>query len=294
MGSNDIKLTKNIAKKLLPKRKVDSNKGTYGKVLNIAGCYNYEGAALFSSLAPLKVGAGLVTLASTKQVINNLSSSLPWVTFYPLNDSKEKCISEKAFNEIQEIINNYDVISIGAGLSTEPEVSTFVEKLIEYLNLTDKKTVIDADALNIIATSTITKLPQNSIITPHPMEMSRLLKTPIESIQNNRKHYAKLCAQKFGCNVILKGHKTIITNHKEKTYENTTGNSALAKAGSGDVLTGMIAGFSAQGLSVFDAGLLSVYLHGLCGELASKKYTEYCVLATDQITYIPKAIKKLI
>lgn len=287
-------ITINTAKKLLPIRTIDSNKGTYGKVLNIAGCFGYQGAAYLSSVSALKVGAGLVTLATTKQVINNLAGNCPWVTFLPLKDSMGEHIATDAFKDLTTKISNYDVVSIGSGLSVTQDTKDFVSDVIAYLNKSDTKSVIDADAINILAQSDLTVLPNNSVITPHPMELSRLIKIPLDEIQSDRIKYAKFTAKKYGCTVILKGNKTIVCTNNDKVFVNTSGNSALAKAGSGDVLTGIISGLIAQGLSTQDASILGVYLHGLCGEYASKDLTEYSVLATDQINYIPTAIKKLL
>ena len=123
------------------------------------------------------------------------------------------------------------------------------------------------------------------------MELSRLINVPVEEIQRARVEYAFKTAQKFGCNVVLKGNKTVICTTDGLVYINTRGNSSLAKAGSGDVLTGMISGLIAQGAEVKEAALLGVYLHGLCGEIAARTLTQYSVLATDQIECIPEAIK---
>lgn len=286
-------ITIQTAKSLLPERPEKSNKGTFGKVLNIAGCNKYQGAAYLSSIAPLKVGAGLVTLATTEQVINNLAGSCPWVTFFPLRDYYKKCIASDAFTDLKTVIDNYNVISVGSGLSAEPPISAFIDDLIKYLNTTEKKVVIDADAINVLAESDLKQFPKNSVITPHPMELSRLIDVPLAEIQNDRIKYAKLTAEKFGCNVVLKGNKTVICTSNLEVFVNTSGNSSLAKAGSGDVLTGIISGFLAQGLNIKDAAILGVYLHGLCGELAAQDLTPYCVMATDQIDYLPSAIKKL-
>lgn len=291
---NYTEITIDTAKNLLPKRPLQSNKGTFGKVLNIAGCLDYEGAAWLSSVAPLKVGAGLVTLASIENVINNLAGNCPWVTFYPLRDNNKKCIASDAFNDLKDVISNYTVISAGSGLSASASISAFVDDLVRYLNNLDKKVVIDADAINVLAESEITKLPENSVITPHPMELSRLIKVSVDEIQSDRIKYARFTADKYGCCVVLKGNKTVVCTKELEVFVNTSGNSALAKAGSGDVLTGMISGFMAQGLSVKDASLLGVYLHGLSGELASDDLTLYSVLATDLIDYIPNALKKLL
>ena len=289
---NETEITIDLAKKLLPKRQQNSHKGTFGKILNIAGCENYQGAAYLSSLAPLKTGAGLVTLATIENVINNLASSCPWITFIKLKDYKKQCIHPNAFKTLTPIINNYNVFSIGSGLSNTPKTQKFVNEVLEYLKKNQNKTVIDADAINVLANTT-KQLPKNSIITPHPLELSRLINIPFEDIQKDRIKYAKYTAEKLNCTVVLKGNKTIICTDKSEIFINTTGNSSLAKAGSGDVLTGIISGLLAQDLSPQDASILGVFLHGLCGELASQDLTEYSVLATDQIKYIPKAIKKI-
>lgn len=287
-------ITAQSVKALMPQRPQQSNKGTFGKVLNIAGSIEYQGAAYLSSVAPLKTGAGLVTLATIEPVINNLAGSCPWVTFYPLRDYYKKCIASDAFGDVLNIIENYNVISVGPGLSDTAATNAFVDDLIKYLNKNNKKTVIDADAINVLSKSELSSFPSDSVITPHPVELSRLINTPVKDIQNDRIKYAKLTAEKFGCCVVLKGNQTVVCTKELEVFVNTSGNSALAKAGSGDVLTGIISGLMAQGVSVENAAKLGVYLHGLCGELASQDLSLYSVLATDQIDYIPQAIKKIL
>lgn len=287
-------ITAQSLKALMPQRPQQSNKGTFGKVLNIAGSIEYQGAAYLSSVAPLKTGAGLVTLATIEPLINNLAGNCPWVTFYPLRDYYKKCIASDAFGDVLNIIENYNVLSVGPGLSDTAATNAFVDDLIKYLNKNNKKTVIDADAINVLSKSELSSFPSDSVITPHPVELSRLINTPVKDIQNDRIKYAKLTAEKFGCCVVLKGNQTVVCTKELEVFVNTSGNSALAKAGSGDVLTGIISGLMAQGVSVENAAKLGVYLHGLCGELASKDLTLYSVLATDQIDYIPQAIKKIL
>ena len=153
------------------------------------------------------------------------------------------------------------------------------------------KVVIDADALNIIPKFDINKLPENSIITPHPMELSRLLKISIDEIQANRIESAQKASKKYGCTTILKGNETVVCTKDLEIYTNTTGNSSMAKAGSGDVLTGILSGLLAQGLTTKQAALLGVYLHGLSGDIARRDLSEYSVLASDLIKYLPEAIK---
>ena len=287
-------ITAQSVKALMPQRPQQSNKGTFGKVLNIAGSIEYQGAAYLSSVAPLKTGAGLVTLATIEPLINNLAGNCPWVTFYPLRDYYKKCIASDAFGDVLNIIENYNVISVGPGLSDTAATNEFVDDLIKYLNKNNKKTVIDADAINVLSKSELSSFPSDSVITPHPVELSRLINTPVKDIQNDRIKYAKLTAEKFGCCVVLKGNQTVVCTKELEVFVNTSGNSALAKAGSGDVLTGIISGLMAQGVSVENAAKLGVYLHGLCGELASQDLSLYSVLATDQIDYIPQAIKKIL
>ncbi len=289
-----IELSSSELKKLLPERKLDSNKGTYGKVLNIAGSFNYQGAAYLSSVSALKTGAGLVSLAAIETVINNVAAMTPNLTFYKIRDHYNKCIAGDSFSELQPVIDGYDVISIGSGLSLEPAVVAFVCDFIKYFNKISTPVVFDADALNAISLSGIDRLPENSIITPHPKELSRLLSCSVDSVQENRPAAAKAATEKFGCITVLKGHRTVVCTKDFRFFVNTTGNSALAKAGSGDVLVGMITGLLAQGVSSEDAVKLAVFLHGLCGEIAAKRLTEYCVLAQDIIDSIPDAFKLII
>lgn len=287
-------ITKEYVKDYMPLRSDISNKGTYGKVLNIAGSLFYQGAAFLASVSPLKVGAGLVTLASIEPVINNMVSLSPCVTLFPLNSCENKCIDESAIEQIAGVWEQYNTISIGPGLSTLPAVSNFILKLIDSLSNTDKKVVLDADALNIIAALNVSVLPKNTVITPHPMELSRLIGVSVEDIQQDRIRYALMAVDKFDCTIVLKGHNTVVATPEKEVFINTSGNSALAKAGSGDVLTGIVSGLLAQGLGIREAAILGVYMHGLCGEIASETLTQYSILSTDLIDCIPLAIKKIL
>ncbi len=292
--SGYIELCAELIRNILPVRTLDSNKGSYGKVLNIAGSLNYQGAAYLSSVSSLKVGAGLVSLATIETVINNISALTPNLTFFKLRDSYSKCIASDSFAELVPILGGYNVVSIGSGLSLEPAVMAFVSDFIKYFADSSTSIVMDADALNSVAESGFCKLPVNTIITPHPKELSRLLRCDVERIQEDRISAAKAASEKFGCLTVLKGYRTVICTPNFEIFINTTGNSALAKAGSGDVLVGMITGFLAQGVSCDGAVKLAVFLHGLCGELAAEKLTEYSVLAQDIVDCIPLSIKSIL
>ncbi len=273
----------------MPKRTEDSNKSTFGRILNIAGSRNYTGAAYLSSVSALKTGAGYVTLASTEKVINAVSFCAPEITFQYLNENSEGSISSD--NEIKDL-QKYNVVSIGCGISNNEDTKHFIFEIIGKLSKV-QKLVLDADGINILSNHKGEISLKNSVITPHPGELSRLLNVPVEEIINNREMYARITAQTYECITVLKGHNSIITDG-EKIFINKTGSSALAKAGSGDVLTGIISGLLAQHVPSFDAAILGVYLHGLAGDIAAEDLTKYCVLASDIISYLPIAISEIL
>ena len=283
-------LGREIILKLLPKRVQNSHKGTYGHVLNIAGSTQFQGAAYLSSIAALRTGAGYCMLASCSDVVNNIAAMSPDITFLDLDQSNYGTIPKDA-NKCLSAVANYDVISIGCGLGQAGGVGEFAINFLKKNRTSYSPIIIDADAINICAANKFFNLPMNSIITPHPAELARLLGVDIKEIQQNRARWAWEASKELDCIVLLKGHETIISVPSGKIFLNHTGNSALAKAGSGDVLTGMIAGFCAQGLNLESAACCAVFLHGIAGEIASKSMTEYSVLASDLLRYIPMAIK---
>jgi len=286
-------LGKDIVLNLLPKRIQNSHKGTYGHVLNIAGSCQYQGAAYLSSVSALRVGAGYCMLASCSDVITNMASCTPDITFLDLGQSGYGTIPKDA-NKFISAIANYDVVSIGCGLNQVGGVDDFILNFMKKYKSSYTPIVIDADALNVLSKSKVYSFPLNSIITPHPMELSRLMGVDVKEIQQNRAKWAWEAAKEFDCIVLLKGHETVIAVPSGKIFINHTGNSALSKAGTGDVLTGMIAGFCAQGVSLESSACCAVYIHGIASEIASKAMSEYCVLASDLVKYIPFAMKAIL
>lgn len=260
----------------LPKRDQNSNKGTFGKILNISGSDYMRGAAYLSSVAALKSGAGYVELVAGEQTLNTVSNLAPEVVLAP-------------YSKLKELLKTSTVLLIGCGLSTSDEAKQYFNLAINLRN--SLPTVIDADGLNILSTLNL-KLDKNVILTPHPKEASRLLNCTLEKVLSNMEISATEISKKYNCVTILKNHNTIVTDGT-RYYTNQTGCSALAKAGSGDVLAGIIAGFLAQKMDLFEAACLGVHLHGLTGELAAKDLSEYGVLASDLLRYIPFAIKTL-
>jgi NAD(P)H-hydrate epimerase len=265
---------------ILPIREQNSNKGTFGKVLNVAGSKNYIGAAYLSSLAVLKSGAGYVALTSNNNVIKSVSALLPEAVFL----SEYKAL---------KTVNQYDVLLIGCGLGQSFLSKFRFKKYIKQWRNFNKPVVIDADGLNILANTDIS-LPENCIITPHPGEAARLLDVQMGEVLNDSEIAAQKLTQKYNCVTVLKTHNTIVCAQNGEIYVNRHGNSALAKAGSGDILAGIIAGLLAQKMSLFEASRLGVYLHSRAGEIASQELTEYSVLASELTKYLPKAINELI
>lgn len=278
----------------LPIRPADSNKSTFGHILNIAGSLHFRGAAYLSSASALRTGAGYVTLAAIPPVIDAVAAQLPDAVFLPL-PQKESAISPAAIENIEPQFSKGTVCAFGCGISAigaNPAnlrilVETFLEKILKK-NL---PLVLDADGLNGLAQSPKEfHFGGNAVMTPHPGELSRLLHSDIAYIQQNRIDAARAVSQKWDSVVILKGKNSVIA-YGNKIRINETGNSALAKAGSGDCLTGIVAGLLAQKTEPFDAAVLGARVHGIAGEIASKELSEYGVLASDLPRYIALAIQ---
>ncbi len=263
----------------MPERLQNSHKGTFGKVLNISGSDYMPGAALLSSLSALKIGCGYVFLASSERVIDAVAAQTQNIVFVPLQ-------------EIYKHLQTSDVLLIGCGLSTTKEAeSIFVETLSKIKNV---PCIIDADGLNILSSHKKISLPPKTILTPHPKEASRLLGVDTDEVLSDMTGAAMEISKMYNAVTVLKSHNTVVCSKDFDIYINNTGCSALAKAGSGDVLAGMLAGLLAQKCDIFYASKLGVYLHGLCGDLAKNDLTEYGVLAHDLIRFIPNSIKTLL
>ncbi len=268
-------ILRNKISRLFPRRKPDSHKGNYGKALLVAGSPGMIGAAILASRGALRSGAGLTFLALPKELANFVNPVTPEVITIP-------------FEQIDDV--KADAIGFGPGLGNNRQTKEMLSHLLsKKIDL-----IIDADGLNAlnIKPEVLKKARAKVVITPHPGEMSRLLKRPIEAIQKNRPSVAKEAAKKFNCIVVLKGHKTVIANPAGNEYVNLTGNPGMASGGVGDVLTGLITGLAAQGIPLWDAAVAGVYLHGLAGDLAAKEKGEYGMTAGDLIDKIPYAIQK--
>lgn len=281
-----------LIRSILPERKPNTHKGNYGRVLILAGSADYTGASVLCARGCAGVGAGLITVLVPEKIYPVVAKKLTQQIVVPLPTGENKFHSIDAFNEIEKYLSRCDALAIGPGLGQKKETQ---ELIIKILQIYKKPMVIDADGLNIISenASRIKKLNPNIAITPHPGELSRLLKTDTTEIQNNRLNSALKSSNIFNCATVLKGQNTIITDSNGKFSINPTGNSGMAKGGMGDILTGMIAGFIGYGMSIYDACRLGVYLHGLAGDLAKEKYSDYSFTTEDLIDNIPDAFSRI-
>lgn len=272
-------LTKEWVVKRLPSRPKDANKGTFGKVLVIAGSENFPGAAYLSCTSAYRVGAGLVTLVTVPSVKVIISRKLPEVTFL-------------SFKEVHEKLSYFNVCLLGPGLGQNDKTTKITEELLSKRLPT---MVIDGDGLNIL--SKMDKwwemLSGEVVLTPHPGEMSRLTGMTIDKIQKDRISIVRRFSKKWNQVVVLKGANSVIVSPTGEVKINPFANPALATAGTGDVLSGIIAGFIAQGLKLFDAACCGVYIHALVGELISKKIGDAGMLASDLLPLLPKTMQKL-
>lgn len=281
-----MEITKDLIISKLPDRPLDANKGTFGSVLIIAGSRDFPGAAILSVLACARIGAGLITLATTSEVYKTAVPKIPFATF--LN-----------FSEIDKNLEKYDSILIGPGLGQSEEVKKLVDAILSWKDKqsfsSNKKIVLDADALNILSklNDWSDKLKDEAILTPHPGEMGRLTGLSVDEIQDNREEITKKYSKIWNKIIILKGAKTVIANPAGEVFVSPFSNPLLATAGTGDVLSGIIVGFLAQGLSLIDASIVGVYIHGLAGEKLKERFGDSGAVATDLIETIPEVMKDL-
>jgi len=288
------KLTAGYIRKLLPSRSLDSNKGDYGHTLIIAGSKQFTGAAVLCSMGCIRSGSGLTTLAMSSSLETEITKRLPPEVMTIFLPDDNGYISPRATKVILDFCAERKITSIafGCGISDKPPTRIFTER---FLAKNRVPIVIDADGLNNIQKNVkiLKKLKSPAVVTPHPAELSRLIKISVTEIQKNREKIAKQFAADYRVICVLKGHETVISDGKN-VFVNTTGNPGMAVGGSGDVLTGMIAGFIGQAEDVLGAACLGVYLHGLAGDLAAKEKTQISMLPTDLIEKIPVAVKTVL
>ena len=283
---------------LLP-RPASSHKGTYGRVLVVAGSTGMTGAAALASEAALRAGAGLVTLAIPKHLNPILEGLLPEVMSFPLPETEVGSLSASAASAILEFAEKTkSVLAIGPGLSQHPDTVALVHELVRENReqKLDRRMVVDADGLNALsqAPEIISLLDSEAVLTPHPGEMSRLTSTSVPSLEADRIGTAQRFASEHNLTLVFKGAPTVTGLPNGDVWINSTGNSGMATGGMGDVLTGIIAGLMAQGHSSETAAVLGVYIHGLAGDIAADAFGRHGLIASDVLKAVPRAISSLI
>ena len=285
-------LTENDMQGIVPSRQSDTHKGTNGHALVIAGSIGKGGAAAMTAISCLRTGAGLVTLAVPESVQPVIAGKLTEVMTQPLAETDEQTIAAGAAEAIIALSRDKEVVAIGPGLTTNKETASVVKRVIRETGI---PVVIDADAINALADSPelLRERRSATILTPHPGEMGRLTGKSSAEVQMDRVGTARDFAIANGVYLVLKGAHTVIAEPSGAVHISPTGNPGMATAGTGDALTGIIAGLIAQGLGPAEAAGLGVYLHGLAGDIAAEEKGMVGMITGDLIEHIPTAIKQL-
>ena len=270
--------TKADIRHLFAKRSKDSNKGMYGHVLVIGGSFGKSGAPAMSGFAALRSGAGLVTVAVPESALPNVAAVRP------------ELMTVRLENDLSETLAKKTVVALGPGLGTEDAAVQLVKTLYEHENT---PFVVDADALNALA-GALPKTDKIRVLTPHPGEMGRLTGKSVKEVQADRLGAAESLAKESGATTVLKGDRTIIAFPDGETWINPTGSPAMATGGTGDILTGMVAGLIGQHPKEWKRAVVAaVWLHGRSGELAAERWGEQAMLATDLLDSLPRAMDEL-
>ncbi|MHB8155870.1 MAG: NAD(P)H-hydrate dehydratase [Desulfocucumaceae bacterium] len=276
----------------LPFRPNSSHKGDYGRVLVIGGCRGMAGAACLAAEAALRAGAGLVTLAVPEAIYGPVASKLTEVMVVPVASTAEGTLSGEALADLGGLLEKADVLVLGPGLSTHPETMEAVREIVAFANI---PVVLDADGLNAFSghPELIKKAKAPMVLTPHPGEMSRLTGLSIEALQGNRLEEAAFRSSAWGVVLVLKGARSLVATPDATIHINPSGNPGMATGGSGDVLTGVIAGLAAQGMELGRAAAAGVYLHGIAGDVAALERGMMGLVAGDILSALPGVIKNL-
>lgn len=280
-------ITADLARTLLPARPVDGHKGTFGKLLVIAGSARYLGAPLLTVSAALRAGAGLVTLATGRSTYERVGGRILEGVYLPLADDGDGALGERAADEVLTAIerDGYDALAIGPGLGRAPVTDRFVLRVLAAARL---PAVVDADALNALADRDDWQalLGSGRVMTPHPGEAARLLRSSVAAIEADRLASAAALGR-GGAVVVLKGAHTLVTEPNGGTWIQPVANPALGSGGTGDVLTGLIGGLLAQGSAPFAAAALGVFLQAEAAARWSARNGDAGLLASDLLAELP-------
>lgn len=277
--------TKNDVHNMLPDRVNNSHKGDYGKILLLCGSLGYTGAASLAAMGALRSGSGLVYVGVPQCIYGIIAGKLLEPVVFPLPDN-EGCVSKKAIDEIARILPKMDAVLVGCGLGQTKGVSAVVEYIIENYS---GPVVVDADGINVLKDhkDILRGRTSPTILTPHEGEFVRFTQ---REIGPDRVNCAYELANDLGVIVVLKGHRTVITDGNA-VYVNTTGNPGMAVGGSGDVLAGMIVGLLGQKIPTLEAVACAVWLHGAAGDICAQEIGQYGMIPSDMLQVIPRLMK---
>lgn len=276
-----------LAKSILPARSLDSHKGSFGTLLSICGSVGFAGAAILSCKAALRCGVGMVNVALPKSIYSIVSPQVPEAICTLLSENDRGTLCKNEVEVLKWPLEKSSACLIGCGLGCNEDTKNVVLSVLESYN---KPILLDADGINSICSNidVLTSAKSQIVLTPHPGEMARILNTSVLYVIENLKKVALEFSQKYQKILVLKGSKTIISSPDGEIFINDLENSGLSKGGSGDVLSGIIASFLAQGLEPLNAAILGVYLHSRAGKICASKLSDRAMLPSDIIYALPE------
>jgi len=288
-NSSDLQVSLNLPPQL-PDRPPFGHKGTFGKALFISGAVNYLGAPYFSAMAHLKAGGGMSYLAAPDAVTSFIANQGREIVFVPQKTSKSGSIAGSCKDDLLKLSEEMDFVIIGPGLSLNTETQELVRSLVKEIK---KPMLIDGDGITAAAQNTdcIKKRMAETVLTPHPGEMARLIKRSVKEISASPLQITQEAAKELGAIIVLKGAHSITAVPDGQTYINLSGNAGMATAGSGDVLTGVISAAACSGLPLSDAARLGVFLHGLAGDICAEHIGQDGLTAGDILNCLPETLK---
>jgi NAD(P)H-hydrate epimerase len=278
---------------LLPKRRPDGHKGTFGAALIVAGSRNFSGAAVLAGMAAVRSGCGLIRLAIPAGIADVVSSDVVEAVKIPLPQTETEALSPAAIENLLELAGDAEAVALGPGIGTDRRT----QKLeLAFLAEVDKPTLIDADGINNLAghLRLLSRVKAPLVLTPHPGEFARLTGLKPADVNADRVGVSRKFATEKKVVLVLKGASTVIAAPDGRVFVNPTGNSGLAKGGTGDVLTGLAVGLMAQGISPLDAACAGAFLHGLAADIGVQTLTDYCLAAGDLPRYLPEAYSAIL
>jgi NAD(P)H-hydrate epimerase len=277
---------------LLAPRAPDANKGRFGHVLVIGGSFAKSGAAAMAGMSALRAGAGLATVATARSALPMVAGHAPELMTEPLAETALGSLGRLALGDLADVMKGKTVIAIGPGMGRHIETAELVQSIVR---ITTVPTVIDADGLNAFegVADMLSGAGRTLVLTPHPGEMARLVGKTVAQVQADRLGMARAFAREHACILVLKGHRTLVALPDGQVWVNPTGNPGMASGGTGDILTGMVAGFLAQFPERAELAVCAaVFLHGLAGDVAREQQGELPMIATDLLSALPEAMRR--